>query len=79
MVTVSAEMLTNCRYSPHMPKKATPKKEYSWRISRIRGTPAAFTGIVDAPDKEAAIKRAIEEFKITNPEHQKRLVAHRRD
>jgi hypothetical protein len=61
-----------------MAKKATPKKDHSWRISRIRGTPAAFIGIVDAPDKDTAIKKAIEEFKITNPEYQKRLVAHRR-
>jgi len=62
-----------------MPKKAKPKKLYSWRILRIRGTPAAFIGIVDAPDKESAIKKAIEEFQITNPDHQKRLMAQRRE
>jgi hypothetical protein len=60
-----------------MPKKAKPKKLYSWQLSRIRGTPAQFVGTVYAPDKDTAIKRAIDEFEITNPEHQKRLMAHR--
>ena len=41
---------------------------YKWRIFRIRGTPAGDLGIVEAPDAETAIKVAIEEFKITNPE-----------
>jgi len=58
-----------------MPKKST---EYSWSIYRIRGTPAVLVGIVGAPDEKAAIKKAIEEYKITNLEQQKRLVARRR-
>jgi hypothetical protein len=33
---------------------------------------------VDAPDEESVIKRAIEEFGITNPQVQKRLLAQRR-
>ncbi len=55
----------------------SPKKEHKWRITRIKGTPAAYVGNVHAPDAETAIKTAIEEFGITNPEHQKRLVAQR--
>ena len=59
------------------PKK--PVQDVAWRITRIKGSPAAFVGRVYAPDAETAIKRAIEEFGITNPEHQKRLVAQRSD
>jgi hypothetical protein len=62
-----------------MPKKPAPKEMRSWRIHRIRSTPAAYIGIVEAPDEEAAIQAAIEKFKVTNPDQQKRLVAQRRD
>jgi hypothetical protein len=48
--------------------KHRSKKPYRWRISRIRGTPAQFIGFVDAPDDATAIKNAIEEFQITDPE-----------
>jgi hypothetical protein len=34
-------------------------------------------GYVDAPDPERAIRAAIREYGITDPEHQKRLVAQR--
>jgi|HubBroStandDraft_6_1064221.scaffolds.fasta_scaffold921758_2 hypothetical protein len=53
------------------------KKEYSWNIYRLRGTPAQLIGRVEAPDEATAIKKAIEEFKITNPVMQKRLIAQR--
>jgi hypothetical protein len=49
------------------------KKEYSWNIYRLRGTPAKFIGTVEAPDETTAIK----EFKITDPAMQKRLIAQR--
>jgi hypothetical protein len=39
-----------------------------WRISLIKATPAHLIGHVSAPDEESAIKKAIEEFKITDPE-----------
>jgi hypothetical protein len=67
------------RIEDTMPKKAEDKTElYSWDIFRLRGTPAAFIGIVEAPDEQAAVKKAIDEFQITNPEQQKRLIAQRR-
>jgi hypothetical protein len=55
-----------------------PKNEFSWDIYRLRGTPAVYIGSVDATDENAAIKKAIEEFRTTDAEQQKRLVAQRR-
>jgi hypothetical protein len=49
--------------------------ELRWRITRIRGNRADRIGIVQAPDAKAAIKIAIREFKITNPEDRKRVAA----
>jgi hypothetical protein len=51
--------------------------EHAWSIFRIRKTPAELLGRVCAPDQDTAIRKAIELFKITNPEHQKRLIAQR--
>jgi hypothetical protein len=39
--------------------------------------PGAFVGIVEAPDETSALKAAIEEFGIINPEHQNRLFVRR--
>ncbi len=54
-----------------------PVKDYEWRITRIKSSPAAYVGRVHAPDAETASRKAIIEFEITNPEHQKRLIAQR--
>jgi hypothetical protein len=50
-------------------------KKKRWRIALIRGTPVEHIGYVEAPDQAAAIKRAIREYKITDREKQKWLVA----
>ena len=48
-----------------------PKKPIQWEVYRpIRGSPGAFIGIVEAPDETSALKAAIEEFGIVNPEYQ---------
>jgi hypothetical protein len=56
---------------------APPPKMYHWAIYRLKGTPAALLGHVEAPDAETAIKRAIDEFAI-EPGLHKRLLAQRR-
>jgi hypothetical protein len=48
-------------------------KLHRWRISRIRGTPAQFIGYVQATNEAEAIKQAIKQFGIADPEKQKRL------
>jgi hypothetical protein len=55
-----------------MARKAKPL--HSWFVYRIRRTPAQFIGLMYAPDEKAAIREAIKEFEITDPEHQKRLM-----
>ena len=54
-----------------------PKPLPSWRIIRVKATPAEQVGVVDAPDKQTAIKLAIEKYGVKNPHHQKRLMAFR--
>jgi hypothetical protein len=62
-----------------MAKPTTKRDNRSWSVYRLRGTPAQLVGIVHIqPDEQAAIKLAIEEFKI--PENQRsRLIARRLD
>ena len=45
-----------------------------WQICRLRGTPAAFIGLIDAPGAATAKERAVKQFDI-RPEDQKRLIA----
>jgi len=60
------------------PEPAATAKQYSWAIYRLTGTPAKLLGHVEAPDEQSAIKQAIEEFGVTNPQLQKQLLAQRR-
>jgi hypothetical protein len=51
-----------------------PEKPTKWEVYRpIKGSPGAFIGVVEAPNETSALKAAIEEFGIINPEYQKRL------
>jgi hypothetical protein len=48
-----------------MPKKPIQKKLIEWKAYRLKGSPAAFIGVVYAHDEKAALKAAVKEFKIT--------------
>jgi len=54
------------------------QQNHSWAVYHIRGTPAKLIGIIDAPDKETAIKTAIEEYNVP-PNERGRLMARRLD
>jgi len=71
-------------YAAAMSKKPTQDRPqepreplHEWRITGIKGSPAAYVGHVRASDEKEAIRKAIQEFQITNPEDRKRLVAQR--
>ncbi len=53
------------------------KKPPQWEVYRLKGSPAAFLGLVYASDQKSALKAAVKELKISNPEHQKRLLVRR--
>jgi hypothetical protein len=58
------------------PKRAMPKGTVrQWRVTELRAK-GQHLGIVEAVDAETAIKLAIERFGITDPERQRRLIAH---
>ena len=46
-----------------------------WRIFQKWGDTKTFVGIVIARDPQTAIETAIYRYQITDPEHQKRLMA----
>jgi hypothetical protein len=56
-----------------------PKSELRWIITHIRGKRADRIGVVKAADADAAIKAAVREFGITDPDDRKRLCALRDD
>jgi hypothetical protein len=57
-----------------MRRVSKKKKERTWEIRRLTASPAAFVGLVDAPDEAKAKELAIKQFAI-RPEDQKRLIA----
>ena len=57
-----------------MPKKSIQKKPIQWEVYRLKGSPAAFVGIVYAPDEKPAPKAAIRQFEITAEEQNRLLI-----
>jgi hypothetical protein len=41
------------------------------QFGRLKATPAAWVGDVEAADADSAIREAIKVYRVTNPEHQK--------
>jgi hypothetical protein len=52
-----------------------PKPLSKWRVLLVGDKRATPLGIVEAPDEKTALEIAFDEFEVTNPETQKRLVA----
>jgi hypothetical protein len=58
-------------------RKATAPAQHAWTIYRIRKSPAEYVGRVHASDEAGAIRAAIAEYNISDPQKQKRLIARR--
>jgi len=56
-------------------KRASGDDPPWWEIIRLKSTPAAHVGRVQAADAASAIKVAIEQYQITDPIQQRRLAA----
>ena len=63
--------LDTSRYIPRMAKR---KRETEWEVIRIKATPAAFDGLVQAPDKASALKAAIKQFNIRREDQSQLLI-----
>lgn len=55
-------------------RRVRKTKERTWEIRRLKVTPAALIGLVNAPDEAKAKERAIKQFEI-RPEDRDRLIA----
>jgi hypothetical protein len=52
-----------------------PKPLQKWRVTRIRGSSAHDYGTVQAPRADAAVRKIVAEYQVTDPETLKRLAA----
>ena len=60
-----------------MPKRPPRSRLYEWRVVSIKSTPPTVIGSFQAPDAEQAIKQAIVERGISDPQQQAGLTAQR--
>ena len=51
----------------------------NWRIFRPRGMYRVYVGVIKAPTASSAITKAIKQFNIIDPAHEKQLIAERRE
>ena len=59
------------------PAKGQKREQQSWRVVRIKSTPASDLGVVQAGTKEGAIQKACEQYNITDAFQRSRLMAQR--
>jgi len=50
------------------------KRGTEWEVIRLKATPAAFVGLVQAPDKASALKTAIKQFNIRREDQSRLLI-----
>jgi hypothetical protein len=50
-----------------------PKSVKKWRVSRIKGSSAHVYGIIEAASADAALRKIVDEYQISDPEILKRL------
>jgi hypothetical protein len=55
--------------------KRSVRKPSAWEIIAITRSPAHHYGVVYAAEEQAALAKAIEEFQITKPHEQRKLMA----
>jgi hypothetical protein len=64
------------RKAQHYPRtrRAARRSAPTWSIYRLKASPAALVGVVQAADANSAIKAAIEQYRVP-PRYQQRLFA----
>ena len=75
-MTVPPRLWLNAGMAKRSVSSGRQQQTYRWRISQIRHRLEPL-GDVEAPDEASAIKRAIEEYQITEPWRQRSLLAKR--
>jgi hypothetical protein len=53
--------------------RRTPKSVLKWKVTRIRGNSAHDYGTVEAANADAAVRKIVAEYQISDPEVLKRL------
>jgi hypothetical protein len=58
----------------YISRMAKGKRETEWEGIRLKATPAALVGLVQAPDKATALNAAIERFNIRREDQSRLLI-----
>ena len=66
--------LGNVSASRYISGMAKRKRETEWEVIRLKATPAAFVGWVQARDKATALRTAIKQFNIRREDQSRLLI-----